>query len=136
MAVEESPIFLDQHGIARILLVDDEDMIVEVTSEILTSLGYTVTGKSDSIEALALFQAQPDQFDLLITDLTMPQMTGMELITEVLCARPDLPTLLMSGGSEIVIERATETIKVVGAALRKPFSAGELGQTVCKLLQS
>ena len=110
-------------------------MIVEVTSEILTSLGYTVTSKSDSMAALALFQAQPDQFDLLITDLTMPQMTGIELIAEVWRTRPDLPTLLMSGGSEVVIERATETVKV-GAALRKPFSARELSQTVCKLLQS
>jgi PAS domain S-box-containing protein len=133
LAVEESPERVAQPGTGRILLVDDEEMIVEVTREILTNLGYIVTAYTNSEEALAIFQAQPDHFDLLITDLTMPQIIGTKLIAEVLRLRPNLPTLLISGGSEILMSTSTE-LSIAGATLCKPFSARDLSQTIRGLL--
>jgi signal transduction histidine kinase/CheY-like chemotaxis protein/HAMP domain-containing protein/putative methionine-R-sulfoxide reductase with GAF domain len=135
MAVEVSSSPLTQQGTERILLVDDEEMIVQVASQILTDLGYTVTGKTDSTESLALFQAHPDQFDLLITDLTMSKMTGAELIKEVLRIRPDFPILLMSGSSELLSPTLAESLGISITVL-KPFSASDLSRTVRHLLET
>jgi PAS domain S-box-containing protein len=131
---EEHSAFSSAQGTGRILLVDDEEEIVRIASKILTSLGYTVTGMTNSIEALAFFQAESEQYDLLVTDLTMSQMTGAELITQVLRIRPDLPILLMSGASGIVAP-TTEPLGV-GAILPKPFSASELIESISHLLKT
>lgn len=87
-------------GHERILLIDDEPDIIDVGKRILESLGYKVVSSINSIKALELFQKNPDQFDLVITDMTMPFMTGDELATELMHIRADIPVILCTGYSE------------------------------------
>ncbi|WP_051305385.1 PAS domain-containing hybrid sensor histidine kinase/response regulator [Desulfogranum mediterraneum] len=86
-------------GSERILFVDDEPAIVKLNRQLLEQLGYDVVVRTSSIEALELFKAQPDRFDLVITDMTMPQMTGEHLARELIRIRPDLPIILCTGFS-------------------------------------
>ncbi len=120
-------------GNERILFVDDEVILVELMGKILRTLGYTVIGKTQSSKALHYFQEHPDEIDLLITDMTMPGMTGMELAAEVLAMRPQLPVILCTGHSEYIgEEQALE--QGVGAFLSKPLQNRMLAQTVRRLL--
>ena len=86
-------------GSERILFVDDEEALVEMGEDILAELGYDVTSRMNSREALALFKARPIPFDLVITDQTMPEMTGLELAKEILAIRPDMPIIMCTGFS-------------------------------------
>jgi PAS domain S-box-containing protein len=87
-------------GTEHILMVDDEPLIVEVNRKILISLGYRVTSETSSNKAMEQFRAQQDDFDLIITDLTMPGLTGIELTKEILKIRPEIPIILCTGFSE------------------------------------
>jgi CheY-like chemotaxis protein len=89
-------------GSERILFVDDEKVLAELGQELLEALGYTVTAGTSSLEALALFRAGPDAFDLVITDMTMPGLTGRELAREMLAIRPDIPIIMCSGFTEFI----------------------------------
>ncbi|MCX8043001.1 MAG: response regulator [Desulfobacterota bacterium] len=89
-----------QRGSGSILLVDDEQSIVDIGMQILTRLGYKVTGICDAREALALFHSTPDAFDVVITDYTMPRLTGDELIREIHSVRADIPIVLCTGYSD------------------------------------
>ncbi len=94
-------------GGESILLVDDEEMLTELGRERLERLGYRVTALTSSREALALFEADPDRFDLVITDQTMPELTGAEMAAEMLRLRPDTPIILCTGfSSQISPEKA------------------------------
>ena len=84
-------------GHERILLVDDEEALVFMMQQILEKLGYRVTAFSDSREALRSLRADPTAFDLVITDQTMPNLTGSELTAEVLKIRPELPVIICTG---------------------------------------
>ena len=84
----------------RILIVDDETSLGNYMSELLASHGYDACFVSDSSEALTLFESQPDQFSMLVTDLTMPKLTGEELIKKVREIRPELPVILCTGYSD------------------------------------
>jgi len=83
-----------------ILLVDDEKPIVDMMTQMLERLGYTVVGKTDSIDALKTFRAEPGKFDLVITDYAMPNITGKQLAEELMSIRPDIPVILCTGFSE------------------------------------
>ncbi len=87
-------------GTEHVLIVDDEPLIVELNRKILVSLGYQVTSVTSSEKAMELFRSRKDDFDLLITDLTMPGLTGIELTKGILKIRPDLPVILCTGFSE------------------------------------
>jgi CheY-like chemotaxis protein len=128
--VDEQPLV---GGNERILLVDDEEGIVHVTKTLLSSLGYTVTAHTSSIDALADFREQPEEFDLIITDLTMPLMNGMTLAQELLDIRPGMPIMLISGAQE---NFTTETAEAIGvnASLMKPFLTHELSNQIRTLL--
>ena len=89
-------------GAERILFVDDEESLVEVGEEILAELGYEVMSQTSSAEALALLRDDPSRFDVVITDQTMPELTGLELAKEILAIRPDLPVILCTGFSHTV----------------------------------
>ena len=89
-------------GNEKILFVDDEVAIVKLGVRLLEKLGYTVTGKNSSIEALALFKSAPDAFNLVITDMTMPQMVGTEFAAKLMETRPDIPIIICTGFSERV----------------------------------
>ncbi|MGA2227945.1 MAG: PAS domain S-box protein, partial [Syntrophobacteraceae bacterium] len=102
---------LPQRGSERILLVDDESTLMEMATSILERLGYKVTGQTDSVNALEVFRLSPDEFDLVITDYTMPKLTGLDLAREVRRIRPDMPVLLCTGFSEKI---TPDSVKELG----------------------
>ncbi|MBU0482727.1 MAG: DUF3365 domain-containing protein [Proteobacteria bacterium] len=120
-------------GSENILVVDDDDAVAGIHCRMLEWLGYEVTVESGSLEALATFRANPDQFDLVITDQTMPKMTGEQLTRELLAVRPDLPVILCTGYSEQINEEAA---KAAGASafMIKPLEQHDLAHTVRELL--
>lgn len=120
-------------GQGHILLVDDEPLLVELGQDMLEQLGYTVTTSSNSFAALALLQQQDNHFDALITDQTMPGMTGMELATQALALRPQLPIILCTGFSSLVDEQQAKQCGV-RAFLMKPFKQEHLAHQLCQLL--
>lgn len=135
--VEESFEELDTppEGKGRILLVDDEEALVVLGQEMLEQLGYEVVGRTDSQEALRIFSEEPGQFDLVITDYTMPHMTGLALAKELLHVRPDIPIILFTGFSKMVTE---EKIKDAGirAFMMKPVSRCELARTIQEVMST
>lgn len=116
-----------------ILLVDDEEMMVDVIRQLLERLGYAVVGKTSSIDALEAFQAEPDKFDLVITDQVMPNMTGTELSKNLISVRPDIPVILCSGYPERVIP---EELKSIGIKefIMKPVSRQEIAEVIQRVL--
>ncbi|MCG8548935.1 MAG: response regulator, partial [Desulfobacterales bacterium] len=120
-------------GQEKILLVDDETAIVKMVTRFLKKFGYEVTGLSSSVEAAQVFEADPSRFDLVITDMTMPEMTGAELAEKLLGIRPDLPIIICSGYSENVNR---ETIGKLGIKdyLDKPLLIDELSVKIRAVL--
>ncbi len=116
-------------GNERVLFVDDEPAIVDLGRELLQYLGYDAVALTDSQEALKMFLADPTAFDLLITDLTMPQVTGAELATQALAVRPDLPIIMCTGYSEIISEEQAKAIGIREYVL-KPLVAQKLAEVV------
>ncbi|MBI5896620.1 MAG: PAS domain-containing protein, partial [Desulfobacterales bacterium] len=122
-------------GTEKILFVDDEPSLVTMVKMALERLGYRVESATDPLQALALLQGAPDGIDLLITDMTMPKMTGTQLIAQALALRPDLPTILCTGYSEkINAHRAKEL--GIGCYLEKPFRPNDLAEAVRKVLDT
>jgi len=121
-------------GQGRILLVDDEEMLVQLGTDILTSLGYEVEAKTSSIDALAAFRDQPEAFSLVITDMTMPGLTGKDLARELLARRPELPIILCTGFSEFLNEQQADTLGI-RAFIRKPYSIAGLAKVIHEVLQ-
>jgi len=120
-------------GRETILFVDDEETIVRLGQELLTSLGYAVEVETHSPQALATFKQDPHRFDLVITDQTMPSMTGEMLSRELLRIRPDLPIILCTGFSHIM---SAEKAKALGiqAYLMKPLAIRDLAPIVRHVL--
>jgi PAS domain S-box-containing protein len=121
-------------GQERILFIDDEPALVSMGKECLESLGYEVVTETSSRAALALFVRQPNRFDLVITDMTMPGMTGKELANELRRIRPDIPIILCTGFSHHLNEKQTQALGIC-ALLRKPFVLDELAETIRAVLQ-
>lgn len=122
-------------GKGRVLFVDDEDIQVRSIPPMLERLGYSVTAKTDAREALALFEERPDAYDLVITDQTMPRMTGDQLAVEMLRIRPGIPILLCTGFSEAIHEEEARAQGIAGFIL-KPFSMGEIAEKICLVLKA
>jgi len=122
-------------GTERILFVDDEETLVELGATMLGSLGYKVTGVTDSLEALERFKEDSDQYDLVITDLTMPKMTGDLLARELLNIRPDIPIILCTGFSTSIDEDAAKAMGIRAFA-NKPILMHHMSETVRKVLDS
>jgi CheY-like chemotaxis protein len=120
-------------GSERLLFVDDEEMLGKMAKTILERLGYDVSIKSCPMEALEFFEKQPEMFDMLITDLSMPGMDGIELTKKMLAIRSDLPVMLCTGNSGIISKdemRATGINKIAC----KPFSKKEFAIFVREVL--
>ena len=113
LSVDVAPV-----GNERILLVDDEEMLVEMGKTILESLGYGVTVYTSSLEALAAFNDQSDLFDAVITDQTMPGMTGIELSKRMLEVRSDIPIILCTGYSTLVNEEQAKAVGIREFAMK------------------
>ena len=86
-------------GTETVLVVDDEPQLVAIEQQMLTRLGYRVTTSEDSIKALEIFRAQPEAFAVVITDMSMPKMSGVELTRAILAIRPDIPVIVCTGYS-------------------------------------
>lgn len=121
------------NGTERILFVDDEKMIVKMWSSILSRQGYEVTPCGNSAEALETFRPAPDKFDLVITDQTMPNMSGAELAVELLKIRPDIPIILCTGYSSLIDEAKVKDIGIL-EFLMKPLDSKQLTSTIRKVL--
>lgn len=120
-------------GHERILFIDDEQTLTELGHECLTQLGYEVVAIFNSSEAIPIFRETPQAFDLVITDQTMPHLTGIHLVQQLRDIRDDIPIILCTGGSHLV---TPDQINALGiqAFLRKPFSVHDLGITVREVL--
>ena len=120
-------------GHERILLVDDEQPLVEIGKQMLERLGYTVTARTSSIEALELFKAQPNRFDLVITDIVMPNMTGEKLAEQLMDIRADVPVIFCTGYSEKFTRQQASEMGV-RSFLMKPLLMKDLANTVRQAL--
>ena len=116
-------------GHERILFVDDEELIVQMGEKILKSLGYEVTSRSGSFDALDAVRVEPRKFDLVITDMTMPDMTGLRLAEQIHAIRPELPIILFTGYSELVNEGVIGQYGI-RCFMMKPFSMADLAMAV------
>jgi PAS domain S-box-containing protein len=120
-------------GNEKILFVDDEKALVDLGHQMLERLGYDVTTRTSSIEALELFISQPPKFDLVITDMTMPNMTGDELARKLMAIRSDISVILCTGYSERISKEKAQAIGIREFVL-KPIIMSELAVTVRKVL--
>jgi PAS domain S-box-containing protein len=122
-------------GSERILYVDDEQALAEIGKQMLERLGYRVTTRSNSLDALSDFISQPYRFDLVITDMTMPHLTGFELARKLLKIRPQVPIILCTGYSEQVSNLQAEAHGIKGY-LMKPLQMQELAVKIREILDN
>lgn len=120
-------------GQERILFVDDEPAIAKLGGRVLEQLGYSVTVRTSSVESLELFQSRPNDYDLVISDVTMPLMTGDQLATQLMQIRPEIPVILFTGYSKKISEEKALELGVKAFA-NKPIVKTDLAQTVRKVL--
>ena len=120
-------------GKERILLVDDEIELVESGIRVLKWLGYQVLGITDPVEALEMVRSQPQQFDLIISDFSMPRMNGLQLAEEIKRINPGIPFILLSGYSSDVPRKQIKST-VINAFITKPISKNELAIVIRKVL--
>ncbi len=122
-------------GHGKILLIDDEKLVLEVEREMLESLGYYTTACLNPYEALNEIELNPKKYDLVITDLSMPGISGEKLAKKIISLCPDLPVILCTGFGDLVVE---ERLKKMGIKeiLRKPVSLKQFAQTIQQVLDS
>ena len=122
-------------GDERILLVDDEKIALEPMQLMLEKLGYKLTVRTSSVEALEAFRNNPERFDLIITDMTMPNMTGKKLAKELIDIRPAIPIILCTGFSDQIDEKIAQEIGV-RAFVMKPVAMRDMAETIRKVLHT
>jgi len=122
-----------QGGCERVLVVDDEQVIITMERLALERLGYQVTSRTSSIGALEAFKADPDKFDLVITDMSMPKMPGDKLVAELIKIRPDIPILLCTGFSETMTDEKIKSLGLRGI-LMKPMMMKDLARKIREIL--
>ncbi|MCD4726740.1 MAG: PocR ligand-binding domain-containing protein, partial [Pirellulales bacterium] len=122
-------------GTERILLVDDETAIITMEKQMLERLGYQVVSRTSSLEALEAFRANPDKFDLILTDMTMPNMSGDKLSSEMIKIRPNIPILLCTGFSEKMPEEKAASLGIKGF-LMKPIVMKDLSKMIRYVLDN
>ena len=128
-----SPIGLIPLGNERILFVDDETLLAEMGKAMLERVGYAVTSLTSSIDAFNTFKSAPDAFDLVITDQTMPEMTGVDMAQKMLEIRPGLPIILCTGYSNLISENQAKSLGIKGFAL-KPLTRKDITTLIRKIL--
>ena len=112
----------------------DEEAVVQIGRKMLERLGYEVITSTDGSEALEIFRSQPEQFDLVITDQTMPNITGAELAQELMRIQPDIPVILCSGFSELIDQEKAKAIGIREFVM-KPIITRDIGETIRKVLE-
>jgi len=124
-----------QKGNEHVLLVDDQKDVVDIEQQLLEAIGYQVTSKTSGVDALDAFRANPDSFDLVITDMTMPNITGDRLARELKKTRPDIPVILCTGFSEAMSKEKAAALEINGFLL-KPVMMKDLSREIRKVLDS
>ena len=127
-AVDENPT-----GTERILLVDDEAAVVKIETQMLRRLGYRVTSRLNSLDAMALFHADPGAFDLVVSDMAMPNLPGDQLARHLIAIRPDIPIIICTGFSERLSRQKADEIGIRGI-LMKPVIKHDLARMVRHVL--
>ena len=130
-AVETTDTLALPTGTEHILLVDDEPILIDVGRQMLEKLGYRVSTADGSTEALRLFNRTPQEFDLVLTDMTMPKMTGDKLAAEIIKIRPDIPVVLTTGYSKKLTDEIAAEIGIK-AFVPKPIVEAELARIIRK----
>lgn len=120
-------------GNEHVLLVDDDGWVAEVCQTMLERLGYCVTVRTDSETALEDFRANPDAFNLIISDMTMPRLTGADLAREMFEIKAPLPFILCTGFSELIDEEKSRALGI-SALIMKPIELPVLAETVRAVL--
>jgi CheY-like chemotaxis protein len=120
-------------GNERVLVIDDEVALTQMLRGMLEYLGYTVMTENSPMDAVKLFPSLKDELDLVITDQTMPLLTGDALARQLLDLKPDLPIILITGYSEKVTEEQTRAMGI-GALLLKPIAVQDLAVTIRRVL--
>jgi CheY-like chemotaxis protein len=118
-----------------ILLVDDEKALIELGRDLLERLGYRVETRASSIDAIEAFRTNSKKYDLVISDVTMPKMTGDEMVRQMKVIRPDIPIILCSGFSNRIHEQTIEALSI-SAILMKPVIYAELAHAVRQALDT
>jgi PAS domain S-box-containing protein len=121
------------HGKGHVLFIDDEELLVELGQTMLERLGYQATVRCSSLAALSTFQNSPDDFDAIITDQTMPEMTGSDLARRILQIRPDLPIILCTGYSNVVDRETAKSLGIIKFVI-KPLTMKKLAQLLHEVL--
>jgi len=119
----------------HILLVNDEETILKLEKKMLENIGYRVTFRTSSMEALEAFRAQPYEFDLVVTDMTMFNMTGEKLALELKNIKQEIPVILCTGFSEKMSEEKAKALGIDGFLI-KPVTKKDLSQKIQILLNS
>jgi CheY-like chemotaxis protein/anti-sigma regulatory factor (Ser/Thr protein kinase) len=122
-------------GHENILLVDDEPAVVRLEQQMLERLGYKISSHTSSLDAVEVFRSNPDAFDIIITDMTMPNMTGDQLAKEILSIKPDMPIIICTGFSERINKEQAGIIGIKGF-LMKPIIKSDMAQMVRKVLDA
>jgi PAS domain S-box-containing protein len=122
-------------GAEQILFIDDEETLIDLGRNMLTKLGYQVVARTSSLEAIEAFKANPDKFDLIISDMTMPNMTGDMLAEKITKIRSDIPIIICTGFSEQLSDAKLTALGIKGL-LMKPLTIRELSRTVRKVLDA
>ncbi|MCK5541825.1 MAG: cache domain-containing protein [Desulfobacterales bacterium] len=121
-------------GTENILFIDDEKQIAIMTKQFLERLGYNVTSHTDSQKALNAFKKEPDKFDIVITDMTMPIMTGTELATKLFKIKPDVKIILCSGYSELIDKKTAQSMGIK-EYITKPITQKKIAETIRTVLK-
>ncbi len=122
-------------GNERVLFVDDEQSIADMSGNMLARLGYKAEIETNPEAALELFKANPDQFDLVITDMTMPQMTGTKLSEKLKEIRSDVPIIICTGHSSLIGEEKAKGMRI-DAYVMKPIVKQEIAKIIRKVLDT
>jgi CheY-like chemotaxis protein len=120
-------------GNEKIIFIDDEKDLVEIGARLLVNLGYDVVSTTNSLEALEIFRTDPSRFDLVISDQTMPHLTGLQLAGQLKQIRPDLPVILCTGFSENIDELNYKS-RGINDFLMKPIARNEMARVVRSVL--
>ncbi len=121
-------------GNKRILFADDENALLDATKRMLERIGYRVTGVQNGGDAYKIFEGNPDDFDVIITDMTMPYMTGVELAQAILRLRPNIPIILCTGFNERITPEIAKSMGI-REYMTKPYALQEIAETIQKVLQ-
>ena len=120
-------------GTEHILFIDDEEPLTKMGKRLLESIGYDVVTRTSSIEALELFKSVPERFDVVITDMTMPKLTGDKLAKQLLKIKSDIPIILCTGFSSMIDEEKAKTMGI-SAFINKPIIKREIAETIRKVI--